>query len=480
MKQVVRLSVVVLAAVMIASCATNRIKQVRNDDLACKTPQTKYDYGRNLPTRAIKSNNRNFSRYAHRTSWNKTHARYASKNIARLDKDPIPIAAERGIITTSNIPAFPGIDLQTIDRQLSLWAETDFNKDQLEKLRGPAEASSEYGEAITTPSREEILMPETNSSVATVRSFNPSPSENVDGSVPKEYSDKAGLAIHNAEKPDPSKETPFEKSEAFIFMMAILAGLIPFGVIKANPNLAANISFWAAMNPWKTRLMFAGTNTAMIAGGLMLGDQFADSGIHFSGLSRYLLMGTFFASSLLYPVRNASSRILKHSYSKQKAFDLAVAISGFMLMVNVGNDPAVRATLTNIVSLNNHDQQYENTMNGYSQTPQKLLYYETVSKVQDDQKTAEEEKQIRSKKIASTVGVSFLALLAALGVAAAACGLSCNGMAGLAALTGIGGGVLIIGLTIWAIRRIWRPRLVKEIKPNEDAPPVMAKGTFRI
>lgn len=476
MKKGIRISVVALSAVIIASCATDRIHRVSKEDLACKTPETKYDYGRNLPIREIKTNNRKYSRYVHRASWNNIHTRSASKNLTRVDKDPVTIVAGQGIIKADNTPAFPGIDRQTIDRQMIIWSASEENKDQLEKLRGPAAASLISAEIIAILPLETSPTPE----IITYNPFSASGQEYMESSLPKSYPGQADVSVHATENPEQSQNKPFGNSEAFVFIMALLVGLIPFAAIKAYPNLAANVSFWAATNPWKTRLMFAGTNTAMIAGGLMLGEHLADSGIHLSGLSRYLLMGTFFASSLLYPVRNASSHILKHSYSKQKAFDLAVAISGFMLMVNAGNDPAVRATLTNMVSLNNRDHQYENTLNGNHQAPQKLIFYEPVEKIQDEQKTAEEEKQIRNKKIGSTAAVSFLALLAAFVVAVGACGLSCNGMAGLAALTGIGGGGLVIGLTIWAIRRIWHPRVVKEIKPKEDAAPVMAKGTFRI
>ena len=476
MKKGMRISVVALSAVIIASCATDRIHRVSKEDLACKTPETKYDYGRNLPIREIKTNNRKYSRYVHRSSWNNIHTRSASKNLTRVDKDPVTIVAGQGIIKADNIPAFPGIDRQTIDRQMIIWSASEENKDQLEKLRGPAVASLISAEIIAILPLETYPTPE-------IITYNPSSAsgqEYIESSLTKSYPGQADVSVHATESPEQSQNKPFGNSEAFVFMMALMAGLIPFGLIKTYPNLAANVSFWAAMNPWKTRLMFAGTNTAMIAGGLMLGEQLADSGIYFSGLSRYLLMGTFFASSLLYPVRKASSRILKHSYSKQKAFDLAVAISGFMLMVNVGNDPEIRTTMTNFTGLENHGYQNENTLKGYGQERQNLLYYETVEQVQDEQKTAEEEKLIRNKKIGSTAAVSFLALLAAFVVAVGACGLSCNGMAGLAALTGIGGGGLVIGLTIWAIRRIWHPRVVKEIKPKEDTAPVMAKGTFRI
>jgi hypothetical protein len=476
MKKGISISVVVLSAVIIASCATDRIRGVSKDDLACKTPESKYDYGRNLPTRSIKSNNRKYSRYAHRESWNNNHTRYVSKNIARQDKATGITAPDQRIPAAHNLNAFNSIDRQTVDRELMIWSATGSGEDQLATLRGPAADSPESAEIVVPPPPGESP----NTAVILPDPFVASVQEDIEGQLMNPHSGQPGISGQNTEYPDQSQNMPFGNSEAFILMMALMAGLIPFAVMKAKPNLAASISFWAAMNPWKTRLMFACTNTGLIAGGLMLGGNLADNGVYFSDFSRYLLMGTFFASSLLYPYRNSSIPILKHSYSKQKAFDLAVAVSGFMLMVNVGNDPQATATLTGLVSNDNHNRQYENTLSSYGHERQNLVYYESVGQLQDDQKITDEETQIRKKKVGNTILISIAALLAAFGVTMAACGLSCNGMAGLAALTGIGGGALVIGLTIWAIRRIWRPKSGRKIKPPDVTEPVLAKGTFRV
>jgi hypothetical protein len=65
-------------------------------------------------------------------------------------------------------------------------------------------------------------------------------------------------------------------------------------------------------------------------------------------------------------------------------------------------------------------------------------------------------------------------------VAAAACGIYCNGMVGLAFLVGIGGGGLLIALSIWVIKGIWHPRHKKRIKPSIGTEPIPQKSSLQI
>jgi hypothetical protein len=282
-----------------------------------------------------------------------------------------------------------------------------------------------------------------------------------------ESSDEAGASMLNTVKSDQSQKTPFRKNETFILMMAILAGLIPFGAIKASPKLAENISFWAAMNPWKTRFMSAGIQIALATAGVILGGKLANNGIHFSNLSKDVLLGAFLTSSVLYPVKNTSIRLFKHSYLRQKTFDLALALSGLMLMVYAGNDPGIRASLTNMVSFKSHEQQNVSMFNDHNQAPQQLVYYQNDKQVQNEQ-TAPLKKETTD---GSKGLLTFLVVLATLGLgyllAVASCEIYCNGMIGLSFIVGIGGGALLIVLAVGLIKRIWHPKPKKIAAPSE-------------
>jgi hypothetical protein len=256
--------------------------------------------------------------------------------------------------------------------------------------------------------------------------------------------------------------------------------LIPLATIKATPKLTANISFWAAMNPWKTRFMFAGAQIAMGTAGVLLGERLADNGIHFSDLSRDLLLGAFLTSSMLYPVKNTSIKFFKHTYLRQKAFDLALAISGIMLMVNAGNDPGMRASLTSMVSIKGHEHQNVDILNDHSQAPKQLLYYQNDKQLQDEQTAPQNKETSRGLKNLYTVLAVLATVVLGCLLAAAACGIYCNGMVGLAFLVGIGGGSLLIGLAIWVIKSIWHPKHKQRIKPSTGSESIPQKGSLQI
>jgi hypothetical protein len=346
----IRILTIMLSALLIFSCATDRIQTTREKDLACITPKTRYDYGKNIPIRAIKSNNRKYARYVHNTSWEKSHTGYLSKNINRKATDTEKLIYALGETGSYNIVPRSHINEQTFIKQILKSSENNLLHYGLRELPDPLRLNNEPKDIISF-SRDDILFPINKLNNESGDSYVTLKQEDRDDIMPDESADEAGVSIQNAINSDQSRKTPFRKSDTFILMMAVLAGLIPLAAIKATPKLAENISFRAAMNPWKTRFMFAGIQIALGAAGLLLGKRLADNGIHLSDLSRDLLLGAFLTSSVLYPVRNTSIKLIKHSYLRQKAFDLALAISGFMLMVNAGNDPVMRASLTRMVSL---------------------------------------------------------------------------------------------------------------------------------
>ena len=466
-----------LSAILIFSCATDRVRATREKDLACITPKTRYDYGKNIPIRAIKSNNRKYARYVHNTAWRKSHTGYLSKNITGKAKDAGKLIYAFGETGNYNIVSRSQINEQMFIQRILESSENNLLNYGLRELPDPVRLTNEPKDIVSF-SRDEIPFPINKVNNESGYPYSVLRQKDRYDIMPDETDDESGVTIQNAIKSDQSKKTPFRKSETFILMMAVLAGLIPLAAIKATPKLAENISFRAAMNPWKTRFMFAGIQIALGAAGLLLGKRLADNGIHLSDLSRDMLMGAFLTSSLLYPVRHTSVKLLKHSYLRQKAFDLALAISGFMLMVNAGNDPGMRASLTSMVSFNNHEQQNVNMLNAHSQASKQLVYYQNDKQLQDEQ-TATQKKE-KSRKIGLTILAVLGALVLGFFLAAAACGLACEGMEGLAAAVGIGGGFLLITLTIWAIKSIWHPNQKKRIKPSESNYPAPQEGTLQI
>ncbi len=476
----IKISAIFLSGMLIFSCAADRIQIANKADLACKTPKSRYDFGRNKPVRAIKSNNRKYSRYVYQSAWNNTHNSYLSKIISGKDKLPEKFIYAFRENTNSPILANSEKNEQMFLQQTGKSSEIKLYHYELKKPPDPVEIIIEPKDIIINPSKEyrqsviNKVNNESGYSSAVLKQ------EEITEIMSDESSDETRVSMPGTVKSEQSQRTPFHKRETIILMMAILAGLIPLAAIRATPGLTANISFWAAMNPWKTRFMFAGLQVALGTTGVLLGEKFADNGIHFSVLSRDLLLGAFLASSLLYPVKHTSIKLFKHSYLRQKAFDLALAISGFMLMVNAGNDPVLRASLTNMANFKSHEQQNVKMLNDQNQVPKQLLYYQNDKQVQDEQPASPYNEPSRGKKIFLTVLAVLATLVLGWLVAAAACGLSCNGMVGLAYVAGIGGAGLVVAFAIWAIKSIWHPKPKKRIKPAEGTYSTPREGTLQI
>ena len=475
----IRIFTVILFAILIASCATDRIQIAQKEGLDCKTPESRYDYGRNKPIRAIKSNNRKYIRYAYRTDWRSAHNGNSAGNLIRKEKQPEKLIYGLGGAKNYHMPAYSGINELMFFKKIPNSSEINLYYYELKTLPEPARIIDEPGEINNSPSQENIIFPLNRANNETGYSYVFPMQEDTDEIMPDEFSDESLGSYLNNSKSDKSQNIPLHKSGNLILLLAALAGLIPFAAIKAKPKLARSISFWTAMNPWKTRFMYAGIQIALGGSGFLLGKQLVENGIQFSDLSKDLLLGVFLTSSLLYPVRYTSVKLFKHSYLRQKAFDLALALSGFMLMVNAGNNPEWTSSLMNMINLKGNEQSNVTMLIDHSQTPKQLVYFQNGNLLQDEKPVP----QNRERGPGINILLTILAVLAALGLAyllvLAACGLSCNGMEGLAYLVGIGGGLLLIGLAIWVIKSIWHPKHKRRPNPSEIPDPIQSEGTLQ-
>jgi hypothetical protein len=88
MSREIRISTLILSALLIYSCATNRIQVTQKEVITCKTPKTRYDFGKNKPIQAIKSNNRKYTRYVYHAAWNNKHKGFSSNNTTGKEKHP--------------------------------------------------------------------------------------------------------------------------------------------------------------------------------------------------------------------------------------------------------------------------------------------------------------------------------------------------------------------------------------------------------
>jgi len=459
------ISAVILSALMITSCATDKIQVKRNNDIACKTPESRYDYGKKT-MRSAKIKDRKRSGSGFITARNNRLKGSAVKGTSGKGNNSVRSVNEAIKVSNNNQLSYSALSEQKLNQDIPGSIYLDLPDYELINLIAEQQRINNQD---FLNAEQPLYVKQISTDQADIEPFSgeSGPGQvNIDN-IQLARSSEIDEMILNTGRLGNSEDIPAGESEYIFLLMALLAGLIPLGIIKANPKLAANISFWAAMNPWKTRLMFALINTGLITSGLLIGKHLADNSIHFSNLSKDLLFGVFLSSVLLYPEKHTSIKLLKHTYLKQKAFDLALAVSGFMLMVTAGNDPDMRASFTKLTDLKSTEQQ--NTVKSFDQskTTGQLVIYKNEDHQQDQANSYIEEEKLMKRKTGLRILTVLGAIILGVAVAGGACALECNGMTGLAVATGVGGGVLIIVLAAAAFKAIRKLQPKKEIKPSE-------------
>lgn len=469
MKREIGFSSFILSAILIASCATDRIHYAQKSDPDCKIPETRYDFGKRIQAREIRSDSRRYSRYSYHEDRRKRQTGYSSLKSAEKKKNSETNIYRNGEMealspgTISGINELAFFEVTTKTPVISLFHHSLIGMPVTEI------AINDFPEVDISGRTEEL---------PSILGSSDSESERSYDLLKMEVEDEVLSSTGNADK---TRDNPIHGSMDYLLLMALMAGIIPFAAIKAKPQLANNISFWAAMNPWKTRFMFAGAQVALGASGILLGTRLADSGMHFTDLSKDIMLGTFLTSALLYPVRYSSVRLLKHSYLRQKAFDLALALSGFLLMINVGNtNPDLKTNFNRMANFKANIDQNVRLLDDQNQIRKSMTYVRGEKELMVEQDIVQKKEMSKGTKIALTV----LIIIAGLGLGyllvAAACGLSCNGMEGLAYLVGIGGGILLITLAILVIKRIWNPKRKNRAKPSGVPGALPAEGTLQV
>ena len=471
------LSAVILSALIVTSCATDRINIKRNNDTACKTPESRYDYGKKT-MQSVRTKGRNHPASGYIIARNDHHKGSAIKKTPRKNTGPVRSVNETLKASNNSQLSYPALnnEISFSNTPGNLYLDPpdykllNFPADQLRVI------NQEYFNNVQPSYARQVSADQ--AEIISIKRVNEPGQVNIDN-LPLVWSSEKDKMIRASGRPGYPNDMPAKESEYIFLLMALLAGLIPLGIIKANPKLAANISYWAAMNPWKTRLMFALVNTGLIASGLLIGKHLADNSVHFSNLSRDMLFGVFLSSVLLYREKHTSIKLLKHTYLKQKAFDLALSVSGFMLMVTAGNDPDMRVSFTKLTELKGSELQSTVKSVDQSEATGQLVLYKNEDRQQDQTNSYIEEEKLMKRKTGLRILTVLGAIILGVAVAGGACALECNGMTGLAYITGVGGGLLIAALVVAAFKAIRKLQPKKEIKPSEGTDSVPSESVLQ-
>lgn len=256
-----------------------------------------------------------------------------------------------------------------------------------------------------------------------------------------------------------SEPQGFSISEGFYYLLILLTGFASFLGMLIAPNLSRKISYWAAMNPVKARSMIGSIQVFTGFAGLYLGIELSEGGTQLSGLSRDILITAFLASALLYPVRKSRLKLLKRTYFRQKIHDLLLFLTGFMLLVCIGNSYSGREIHRSVSEITPNPpnqlinfQKNEITPSGHHAT----YLYEAM--LQEEPEASPKKGLSTGDKIVLTILACIGFTLAGFGIIAASCGLACSGLNGLAILVGFVGGISVIALFYWALKSIYKPK----------------------
>jgi len=246
----------------------------------------------------------------------------------------------------------------------------------------------------------------------------------------------------------PVAERRTSSNAIFLFFSGLLMALTIFSFLPSfsRPN---KLSFWAKNNSRKAQGIILTSHAAIGTFGLYLGNKLTEHEIITSDISTNLLFGLASVTTFLYPVRNVFTGLFKTSHKKQKLFSLLLTLSGFLLLVNVGNRSSAEKDFSPVTASLIYEMTAYEVVPGFSNQASNAVTYNNTNAPK-----YEPWEIVGNVLLTILALVGFLALLYI--VAFFTCALACNGQEALSATVAITGGTLSVYLLIIAFKAIWK------------------------
>jgi hypothetical protein len=168
-----------------------------------------------------------------------------------------------------------------------------------------------------------------------------------------------------------------------------------------------------------------------------------------------------------YPIKGLTNPLWRQSYERQKSFDFALVFTGFLALtawVDM-NLERVCSTVPEGYAVQTSTKTPEKAKSAISMLKENMSWHalkKNARMLKKELRVARKMAPDNGQDTALKILGTFLVLLAALGlaylIAAWSCNLACSGQEGAANVVLIGGGALLILLTVLGIRAIWRKR----------------------
>lgn len=268
---------------------------------------------------------------------------------------------------------------------------------------------------------------------------------------PREISSQNEISRKKSSGVDTQKK---KDGDGLIALFGGLTAMLIAGAFTSNVASVRKISYWAQDHKWKTKGLITGIKVILGLGGLFTGRMLFDMDFSISESARNVLLSVFSATALLYPVKNTSNKLFKHSYLRQKMHDLLLAMSGFLLIITLGNQAAADKDLVAPVTA-----MYEVVDNTFGNTNSGTQLKTGQQQELSNQENFVHPKSINGGNVALNILLTILCLALFLAleflVLALACGIACNGQEFVAAVVAIGGTVGLIALLISVLKKVW-------------------------
>lgn len=230
-----------------------------------------------------------------------------------------------------------------------------------------------------------------------------------------------------------------------------------------------NISYWAKSHPNQARWLITLSHCILIPLAFFLGFQLWLEDFRYSPLAHDILTTLFVLGLLGYPIKGATSILLRHSYQRQKTFDFVLIITGFLSLATFTSMRLEQASLTAAEgrAVRTSIEAPGGFKSGLNYLKENMSWHALKKNARMLKKEILQTRKLaQNENGAAKVLGTILILLAAffLGylIVAWACSLSCSGQEGAANVVLIGGGALLLLLTILGLRAIWKNRVPDE------------------
>jgi hypothetical protein len=250
-----------------------------------------------------------------------------------------------------------------------------------------------------------------------------------------------------AEENKTGEEKKSSEENDMLPLYAGLTGLFTAGLFLSNRKRAKRISEWAKENKWKARAAIAAAQVAMAAMAVTAGMLLYDHGVIVSAQSQAIFTTLFLASVLFYPVKNSAYKTVKSSYTKHKMLDLALVLSGFMMLTAYANQESVEKNTIAKTGLRSH-----HFFHSIEDKAGEFIRENLTGPIHHSSLAAHANTKAGDAGLIILAVLLFLALLFLLSVVA--CGISCSGSEGLAVFVFTFGLLLLILFLVLTIRSI--------------------------